>query len=84
VELTRGGRSLVAKIRRNLVAEYEEVLRHVPKESREAVIATISHLLAAFVRRQERSCVKPESQRTRRRAGADTRRRVARTTGSKQ
>ncbi len=61
VDLTRRGRSLVVKIRGELVAEYEEVLRHVPTESREAVISAVGHLLSAFTRRQECSCARPKA-----------------------
>jgi DNA-binding MarR family transcriptional regulator len=52
VRLTRKGRSLVTKIRGELVKEHEAVLRAVPSESREAVISAMSDLLSVFIERQ--------------------------------
>lgn len=52
IEITARGRALVATVRRELVQEYEGVLRGVPVESREAVIEALSCLLAAFKDRQ--------------------------------
>jgi len=69
VELTRRGRSLVGKIRGELVAEYQEVLRHIPQESREAVISAVSHLLSAFTQRQECCSAPPQGAAKRKRAG---------------
>jgi DNA-binding MarR family transcriptional regulator len=46
------GRALVARINGGLVQEYEEVLRNVVPESREAVIQAIADLLKAFERRK--------------------------------
>jgi DNA-binding MarR family transcriptional regulator len=56
VQITRQGRALVAKVRGELIKEHELVLREIPAESREAVISAMSHLLAAFKRRQQRRC----------------------------
>ncbi len=54
VQIGRKGRSLAARIRAELVKEHELVLREVPRESREAVILAMSHLLSAFEARQAR------------------------------
>lgn len=51
VRISSKGRALVAKINGELVAEYEQVLRNVPAESREAVIQAVSELLGAFEKR---------------------------------
>lgn len=52
VEITKAGRNLVARVRREIVAEYEAVLKVVPAASREDVIDALSHLLTAFKQRQ--------------------------------
>jgi hypothetical protein len=52
VQITKAGQTLVDRVRAEIVAEYEAVLRAVPPESREAVIDALSHLLAAFKQRQ--------------------------------
>jgi len=52
VRITRAGRTLASRIRAELIAEYEHVLREVPVRSREAVIEAISLLLTAFKERQ--------------------------------
>lgn len=52
VQITEAGRALVARVRAEIVAEYEAVLRDVPVGSREAVIGALSHLLSAFKQRQ--------------------------------
>jgi len=62
VRLSKKGKSLVAAIRADLVREYEKVLREIPNESREAVIAAISHLLEAFRARQSGRSTEPASQ----------------------
>ncbi len=59
VQITHRGRLLVEKVQRGLLAEYEQVLRAVPAESREAVIAAVGHLLAAF---EERQCCAADPQ----------------------
>ncbi len=56
VKITRKGRALASRIRARLIAEYKEVLRAVPAASREAVVETISRLLAAFRAREEPPC----------------------------
>ena len=61
-KVTPRGRSLVRKIRGELVEEYERVLRRVPKESREAVITAMSHLLSAFTQRQRGAGGRKETQ----------------------
>lgn len=61
VELARRGRALVARVRGELVAGYEEILRRVPVESREAVIMAVSQLLSAFTQRQECGLTAPKS-----------------------
>ncbi len=48
IRIAERGRDLVSKIRDNLIAEYQDVLRAVPPESREAVIQAVSLLLSAF------------------------------------
>ena len=48
VQVTRKGSSLLARIRAELIAQHEKVLQAIPFESREAVIAAVSELLAAF------------------------------------
>jgi len=53
VQITAKGRSLVGRVKRGLVNEYEQVLRNVPPESREAVIQAVTSLLSAY---EERSC----------------------------
>jgi DNA-binding MarR family transcriptional regulator len=54
VKITRKGRSLLSKIHGGLIAEYQEVLRAVPVGSRDAVVDTVSRLLTAFRKREER------------------------------
>jgi DNA-binding MarR family transcriptional regulator len=54
VRITKVGRAVVARVRSELVAEYEAVLRTVPAASREAVIDALSSLLEAFQERQRR------------------------------
>ena len=48
VQATAKGRQLVARVRADLIREHERVLRNVPPESREAVIAAMTDLLAAL------------------------------------
>ncbi len=55
VRINKKGQTLIAKIRAELVKEYELVLREIPSESREAVISAMNHLLSAFERRQQES-----------------------------
>ena len=70
VRISRKGQSLVAKIRAELVKEYELVLREIPAESREAVISAMSHLLSAFRGRKRRLCGEAEAgRRGKRRVG---------------
>ena len=52
VKISAKGRALVARIRRELIAEHETVLRQIHPESREAVIAAMSLLLSAFRERR--------------------------------
>ena len=52
VRISQKGRSLVSKIRDDLIREHERVLREVPPQSREAVISAMSRLLSAFSQRQ--------------------------------
>ncbi|MCP4248626.1 MAG: MarR family transcriptional regulator [bacterium] len=52
VKISRKGRSLVGRIRYDIISEHEEVLRKIPAQSREDVIAAMSHLLAAFEARE--------------------------------
>lgn len=52
VQITEAGRAVVARVRGEIVAEYEAVLRAVPAGSRESVIDALSHLLSAFKQRQ--------------------------------
>ena len=56
VQISQQGRSLVSRIRGELMQEYKLILRAIPPESREAVISAISHLLSAFKERQESRC----------------------------
>jgi DNA-binding MarR family transcriptional regulator len=58
VQITRQGRSLVSRIRAELVNEHELMLREIPAESREAVISAMSHLLAAFKQRRREGAVR--------------------------
>ena len=51
VEITPKGSSLLAGIRTELIKEHENVLRTIPSGSREAVIAAMTELLAAFRKR---------------------------------
>ncbi|MHC4974208.1 MAG: MarR family winged helix-turn-helix transcriptional regulator [Planctomycetota bacterium] len=55
VQITRAGRTLASRIRGELLAEYEQVLREIPVQSREAVIQAVSLLLTAFKERQPAS-----------------------------
>lgn len=48
VGVTETGQRLVGQIRKDLVEEHVEVLRQVPAESREAVIAALARMLEAF------------------------------------
>jgi DNA-binding MarR family transcriptional regulator len=66
VQLTRKGRSLISKIRAELLTRYEAVLRGIPAQSREAVITTMSRLLRAFEERERCTCARPEITRRRR------------------
>lgn len=65
VQITRKGRSLVSKIRRELVKEHEAVLRRIPTESREAVISAMTHLLSACAERQRPPCARDKTTQTR-------------------
>ena len=56
VQISQQGRSLLSKIRGELIQEHELILRAIPPESREAVISAISHLLSAFKERQQSRC----------------------------
>jgi len=58
VQITAKGRSLVGRVKRGLVDEYEQVLRNVPPASREAVIQAVTDLLGAYEKRcgQESEC----------------------------
>ncbi len=70
VRIARKGRSLIAKIRDELIREHEHVLREIPAPSREAVISAMSKLLSAFKERQRRSCAQAgTAPRGQRRAG---------------
>ncbi len=53
--ITRQGKTLVARIREDLVEEHEQVLREVPADHRETVVQAIVHLLAAFKQRQQKT-----------------------------
>jgi DNA-binding MarR family transcriptional regulator len=53
IRISVKGRTLVGKVQRGLVDEYEQVLRNVPSASREAVIQAITELLSAY---EKRSC----------------------------
>ncbi|MFQ5806705.1 MAG: MarR family winged helix-turn-helix transcriptional regulator [Phycisphaerae bacterium] len=66
VRITGKGRALVSKVHDGLIAEYEQVLRAVPPESREAVIQAVSQLLSAFEERQR--CSSADAKGGRRRA----------------
>jgi DNA-binding MarR family transcriptional regulator len=70
VAITKPGRALVSRVRAELVAEYADVLRAVPAESREAVIDAMSYLLAAFKGRQRCQPAKVDAVRARRRQTA--------------
>lgn len=52
IRMTPKGRSLVARVRAELITEHEMVLRNIPTQSREAVILAMSELLSAFKKRQ--------------------------------
>ena len=58
VEATAKGRSLMAKIRDELVEGHRQILSEVPADSREVVIGAVSNLLSAF--KQRRSCCSEE------------------------
>ncbi len=51
VELTPAGSAKVQEIRSHLHADYGKVIDAIPEESREAVIAAVEELLAAFLQR---------------------------------
>ena len=51
VQISAKGRTLVTRIQRGLVEEYERVLENVPAASREAVIQAITELLYAYEKR---------------------------------
>jgi DNA-binding MarR family transcriptional regulator len=68
VQITDAGRTLVARIREEIVAEYEAVLSAVPARSRESVIDALSHLLSAFKQRQSPDARRCDAQD---RAGAE-------------
>lgn len=53
IRITRKGQSMVADVRGKLIKEHEMVLRNIDADSRESVIAAMSHLLAAFNERQQ-------------------------------
>ena len=55
VQIAPKGRTLTSRVRRALIEEYQRVLQEVPAESREAVIAAMSHMLQAFRQRQPQS-----------------------------
>jgi len=55
VQITRAGRTLASRIRAELIAEYQHVLREIPVRSREAVIQAVSLLLTAFKERKPAS-----------------------------
>ncbi len=52
VRITNAGRSLVSRVRAEIIGEYRVVLEAVPPESREAVIDSLTRLLAVFKNRQ--------------------------------
>ncbi len=57
IRITRKGKSLISKIRGELIKEHEMVLRNIPAQSREAVIDAMSNLLSACSgRTQQLSC----------------------------
>jgi len=56
VAVTPKGRTLMKKIRGDLVQGYQQVLTEVPTESREDVIKAVSLLLSAFKSRQSGCC----------------------------
>jgi DNA-binding MarR family transcriptional regulator len=60
VRTSAKGRSLLSKIRAELIKEHECVLQEIPAENREAVITAMSRLLAAFMERQRNSCAEAE------------------------
>ncbi len=64
VRITAKGRSLVSRIREELIDEHEQVLREIPAESREAVVAAMSHLLCAFNGRGGQSCCETDVARS--------------------
>lgn len=61
VEITRKGRALVSRIHADVIKEHEHVLREISPESREAVIAAMSHLAEAFREREKRLSVQVEA-----------------------
>ena len=52
VRIKASGRTLVSRVRAEIVGEYKAVLKTVPVESREAVIDALTHLLTGFKNRQ--------------------------------
>ncbi|MGD2110286.1 MAG: MarR family transcriptional regulator [Phycisphaerae bacterium] len=70
LRLTRKGRSLVTRIRSEIVKEHEGVLSQIPAESREAVITAMTHLLGAFAERPPQASLKGKrTNRRRQKAG---------------
>jgi len=65
VHVTKKGRALVARIQKELVKEYERVLRDVPPESRETVVQAVARLLSAFEGRSACSAADPKPVRMR-------------------
>ena len=64
VQTSRKGRSLVSRIRNELILEHKLVLKEIPSESREAVIKAVSLLLSAFNERQR--CLSADAEGTKR------------------
>lgn len=63
VQITRKGRNLLAKIRREIINEHEMVLRNVAPASREAVIAAMADLHSAFLERRDGQACACESKK---------------------
>lgn len=59
VQATAKGRGLILRVRRDLIAEHERVLRNVPADSREVVIRAMNDLLSAMDAR--RNCCNAEA-----------------------
>jgi MarR family transcriptional regulator, 2-MHQ and catechol-resistance regulon repressor len=88
VQITEAGRTLVARVQAEIVAEYEAVLARVPAGSREAVIEALSRLLEAFQERQRRQAGGCKAKRgasgeTRQRSRRDARVRRTKPAGSR-